>query len=208
MDIRRLVSKRLSWLLVLELWVLTPIVNSQIQGCSIEGIDLLQCLNQDNSSSIDICCKSLNQVVRAGYNCLCSLLAPSIPVLSSPLSLPLSNCLISVPPLSLCQVLAPMPVVIPPVPVENLTQPSAPSQTAPVPSSPTEVQVPLNTRRGDNSTAVAMRPESIEDHVPKLKCNVSKGGLNESANGSDGTRKLLHRSLFLSLALLGCILLA
>ncbi|KAL9410638.1 hypothetical protein AB3S75_044419 [Citrus x aurantiifolia] len=203
MDIRRLVSKRLSWLLVLELWVLTPIVNSQIPGCSIEGIDLLQCLNQDNSSSIDICCKSLNQVVRAGYNCLCSLLAPSIPVLSSPLSLPLSNCLISVPPLSLCQVLAPMPVVIPPVPVENLTQPS---QTAPVSPSPSEVQVPLNTNRADNSTAVTTPPDSMEDHVPNLKCNVSKGGLNESANGSDGTKKLLHRSLFLSLALLGCIL--
>lgn len=126
-------------------------------------------------------------------------------LLSVSLNVPLKS-LIYIPPKN--EVLAPMPVVIPPVPVENLAQPSAPSQTAPVPSSPTEVQVPLNTRRGDNSTAVAMRPESIEDHVPKLKCNVSKGGLNESANGSDGTRKLLHRSLFLSLALLGCILLA
>lgn len=118
------------------------------------------------------------------------------------LNVPLKS-LIYIPPKN--EVLAPMPVVIPPVPVENLTQPS---QTAPVSPSPSEVQVPLNTNRADNSTAVTTPPDSMEDHVPNLKCNVSKGGLNESANGSDGTRKLLHRSLFLSLALLGCILLA
>lgn len=97
-----------------------------------------------------------------------------------------------------------MPVVIPPAPKENLTQPSAPSQTVPVPPSPSGVQVPLNSSRGDNSTAVTTRPESIEDHVPNPKCNVSMGGLNESANGSDGTKILLYRGL---LALLGCILL-
>lgn len=103
MALRRLVSIGLTWVLVFGLCALTPMINSQIQGCSIEVIDLSQCLNQGNSSSIDICCKTLNQVVQAGYSCLCSLAAASFPVLSTPISLPFSNCEISVPPPTLCR---------------------------------------------------------------------------------------------------------
>lgn len=105
MKLKGVVSIKLMCILVLELCALTPMINGQIPGCSIEGINLLQCLNyQVNKSSIEICCKTLTQVVQAGYNCLCSALASSnIPLLNAPISLPFSNCFISVPPLTLCR---------------------------------------------------------------------------------------------------------
>lgn len=85
--------------------ILSPTVKSQIQGCLIQDMDLGLCLNQANINlSINsICCKVLNKVVQTGYNCLCLLVASSLPLLSAPLVLPLSNCYISVPPLTSCR---------------------------------------------------------------------------------------------------------
>lgn len=109
MDSRGMVLIKITWILFLELCVLIPKINSQIPGCSIEGINLLQCLNQGDKTSIETCCKTLTQAVQSGYNCLCSLLASSnIPLLSAPIPLPFSNCFISVPPLTLCRGNAPI----------------------------------------------------------------------------------------------------
>ncbi|KAI9194934.1 hypothetical protein LWI28_010230 [Acer negundo] len=217
MDFRGLNSIKLTWVLVFELCVLTPIVSSQIQGCSMEGIDLLQCLNQYNNSSFssDNCCKALKQIVQAGYSCLCSLLSPTIPLLSSPFSFPLSNCDISVPPLTLCQVLSPMPVVFPPPaasPKELIPPPSAPPEPVSVPpplppsSPPREMVVPSNSTRKNNSTTEATQPQSNADAVPVLCVNNS--GKNQSANGKEETEILSRKNLLLLLALQGFVLLA
>ncbi|CAN0857028.1 hypothetical protein LINGRAHAP2_LOCUS6640 [Linum grandiflorum] len=81
--------------------LLTPTVSSQIQGCSIQGLDIGQCFKP--VSNHESCCKVLNKAVRAGYNCLCLLLGSSDPLLSpSSLSSPLSHCSISVPSLTHC----------------------------------------------------------------------------------------------------------
>ncbi|KAK2647055.1 hypothetical protein Ddye_022250 [Dipteronia dyeriana] len=226
MDFRGLNSIRLTWVLVFEICVLTPIVSSQIQGCSMEGIDLLQCLNQDYNSSfsIDNCCKTLGKVVQAGYDCLCSLLSPSNPLFSTPFSFPLSNCDISVPPLTLCRVLSPMPVVFPPPaanPKELIPPPSAPSEPVfvppplpphlslppPFPSSPPrETVVPSNSTRKNNSTTVATQPQSNANAVPAL--SVNNYGKNQSSNGKEETEILSRKTLLLLLALQGFVLLA
>ncbi|KAK3190086.1 hypothetical protein Dsin_029647 [Dipteronia sinensis] len=216
-------SIRLTWVLVFELCLLTPIVSSQIQGCSMEGIDLLQCLNQDYNSSFstDNCCKTLRKVVQAGYDCLCSLLSPSIPLLSTPFSFPLSNCDISVPPLTLCRVLSPKPVLFPPpaaTPKELIPPPSAPPEPvfvppplpphlSPLPSSPPrEMVVPSNSTRKNNSTTEATQTQSNANAVPAL-C-VNNYGKNQSSNGKEETEILSRKTLLLLLALQGFVLLA
>lgn len=109
MGLRRLqVSFRFTWLLATVLCKLaTTMVNCQMQACSMQDtdIDLGRCFNRGINSSIDIgCCQALNQVVQTGsYNCLCSLLSSSTAVLSKPLLLPLPNCSIYVPSLTLCR---------------------------------------------------------------------------------------------------------
>ncbi|GLU08896.1 hypothetical protein SLE2022_257800 [Rubroshorea leprosula] len=114
MGLRILVSIWFTWLLAILLFALVPLVHSQIQVCSMQNIDLGPCF-QGNGYRPDACCNALNQVIHTGFSCMCSLLVSSLPLATTPISLPLPNCYISLPPLSLCRVLAPMPVVIPPV---------------------------------------------------------------------------------------------
>ncbi|XWS13671.1 hypothetical protein CRYUN_Cryun36dG0058300 [Craigia yunnanensis] len=203
------VSFGFAWLLAIVLCKLAPMANSQIQGCTIQDIDFGQCFNLGVNSSIDIaCCKALNQVVQAGYSCLCSLLSSSIVFLSTPLSLPSSNCNVSVPPLTFCRVLAPMPVVLPPDrPERNLTQPSAPSMDVLVPPPQDLIQVPLNLTEDSNHTEEQRKPHSMENSVPELY--VTNTG-NGTSNDKKKTKILAHQILlFLSLAFqVGCILLA
>ncbi|GER32271.1 lipid-transfer protein [Striga asiatica] len=82
-------------------------VNSQVLGCSLMGIDHQNCLvpsTQRTPFSIGSCCTTLNQVLEAGYYCLCTLLGPSssYPVFSAELQISFSNCYIAVPPLTHC----------------------------------------------------------------------------------------------------------
>ncbi|CAN1193098.1 hypothetical protein LINPERPRIM_LOCUS28162 [Linum perenne] len=93
---------------IMLFYILTSTVTStQIQGCSIQEMDIGPCLKPSDDPFLinSSCCKLLNKVVKSGYNCLCLLLlGSSIPPLSaSAISLPLSNCLISLPPLTHCQ---------------------------------------------------------------------------------------------------------
>lgn len=93
---------------VLLLCFLVPRAKTQMDGggCSVQSMELKQCLNQSNGSMYikDGCCKTLNQIVQAGFNCLCSLIRPSsIEIDIHQLALPLSNCLIFVPSLTLCR---------------------------------------------------------------------------------------------------------
>ncbi|KAJ0034181.1 hypothetical protein Pint_24785 [Pistacia integerrima] len=206
MKLKGVVSTKLACILVLELCALIPKINSQIPGCPIEGINLLQCLNQGNKSSIEICCKPLTQVVQAGYSCLCSVLASSnIPLLNAPILLPFSNCFISVPPLTLCRVLAPMPIVLPPAGPKDRTQPSFPPKNVLLPPPPHEMHLPLNPRTVDNTSTLPRQPHSTESSAPKS--SVFKAG-NESSSGENENKILMLKCLFLCLALHVCILFA
>lgn len=96
----------LTWVSIfLFLFLFPDMVKTQMPGCSFQGLGLEQCLNQGkNSMSIEqSCCIALNQAVQASFHCLCMLLASSKPELTTPLLFPLSNCFISVPPLTQCQ---------------------------------------------------------------------------------------------------------
>ncbi|KAM7488601.1 hypothetical protein LguiB_026085 [Lonicera macranthoides] len=92
-------------------------------GCSIEGIDLKECLDDGKMSVSDSCCRVLNEALQDGFYCFCLVLQSSnSPLLTSPISVPLSNCYISVPSVTQCQ--APMTKQRPPAsPEEELTQP-------------------------------------------------------------------------------------
>ncbi|KAL6970442.1 hypothetical protein U1Q18_030142 [Sarracenia purpurea var. burkii] len=92
---------RPTWVSAFLLLLLLPkMVKTQMEGCSIAGLKLDRCLGP---GSIDSCCGALNEAVRVGFYCLCSLLASSnSPLLSTPLSLPLSDCNLSTPPLAEC----------------------------------------------------------------------------------------------------------
>lgn len=96
---------RFTWVLSLLLFLTFQVASAQIQGCSLLGLDIQECLDQDeNSALIDNCCEALNQAVQAGYYCLCLLLQRfSTPLQGIALSLKLSNCYISVPQLTQCQ---------------------------------------------------------------------------------------------------------
>ncbi|KAK6146053.1 hypothetical protein DH2020_019922 [Rehmannia glutinosa] len=128
----------LIWIAIFHLLVSTSssslTVDSQVQGCSLVGIDFQHCLapsSEKTPLSLDSCCTVLNQALEAGYYCLCSLLGPSgYPVFSTELALSFSNCYISVPPLTHCHVSEPHPVMVAPpivaLPLLNLPTPPAP----------------------------------------------------------------------------------
>lgn len=90
--------------LLLVIFTLFPIATCHFPQCSFEGIDLDACMDQDkNQASFDSCCNALNQMIQAGYYCLCAILGSSSPLISNSLVLPFSNCFISIPPLTHCQ---------------------------------------------------------------------------------------------------------
>ncbi|XVF66651.1 hypothetical protein PTKIN_Ptkin10aG0054000 [Pterospermum kingtungense] len=170
------VSFGFTWLLAIVLCKLATMVNCQMQACSMWDIDLLQCFNRDINSSIDMgCCQALNQVVQIGYNCLCSLLSDFTALLSTPMALPLPNCSKSVPSLTVCGVLAPMPVVLPPdSPERNFPLPSVPSNDVLAPPVQDQIQLPLNLIKDNNHTQE--KPHSVENPKPAG---------NETSNGKE-----------------------
>ncbi|XVE81645.1 hypothetical protein DITRI_Ditri15bG0081800 [Diplodiscus trichospermus] len=185
-----------TWLLATVLFKPAPMANSQRGGCTVQDIDLGRCFSQSVNSSIDIaCCKALNQIVETGYKCLCSLLSSYVALLSTPLLLPLSNCYISVPSLTLCRVLAPMPVMLPPNRLEkNVSQPSVHSMDVVVPPPQGQIEVPLNLTKGSNHTEEQKKPHATENSVPPL---YATGAGNGISNGKKKTKILAHQILLL-----------
>lgn len=91
-------------LLLLIIFTLFPIATCHLPQCSFEGINLDKCMDLDqNQASFDSCCNALNQIIQAGYYCLCAILGSSSPLITNSLVLPFSNCFISIPPLTHCQ---------------------------------------------------------------------------------------------------------
>ncbi|XP_021811864.1 uncharacterized protein LOC110755029 [Prunus avium] len=195
---KRLVFSGISWILAFLLCVSPSAVKTQIPGCSMVGLDLEHCLKPSSGfiSMDDTCCTALNQLVQAGYGCLCSLIAtsPSLPLLGTPLSLPLSNCYISAPPLTQCQVVAPKAEGVPPNgPHEEIAQPSGPTDHRVAPVAPVEVlQAPLNLTSNGNATVL----EAKQPPVTKSTDDIS--------NSEEKTKLHPLPMLLLSLALQAC----
>ncbi|XP_025012752.1 uncharacterized protein LOC112534548 isoform X1 [Ricinus communis] len=191
MGSRKLLPFKFIWIFIFVISVLAPTTESQSQVCSIQGIDLGLCLIQRNSSfSIDgTCCEVLNKVVRAGYNCLCLLLASSFPLLNTPISLPLSNCFIHLPPLTLCQVVAPMPIMFPPNSTNQTNLPSLPPEDMPV-SPPNEMQFSINSTGKNSSTTVATQPPSSKNAdttvspPQEMQVSLNSSGDNSTKNAA------------------------
>ncbi|KAF7806875.1 Large tegument protein like [Senna tora] len=182
------------WLLTfILLCFLIPKAKTQIgeDPCSLLNIDLNKCLNQSNDSIHieDSCCKGLNQIVQAGLNCLCSFLrsSSSLDLFSlTPLPLPFSNCFISLPPLSLCQALGPVTVLLPPdSPKEEQINQSSPPNVVVVPVSPPppqEVVVPSSNLTMDrNSSSVSNAKVDEEDEDGDDGPKLSNGGTFENS---------------------------
>ncbi|PQM33623.1 hypothetical protein Pyn_33977 [Prunus yedoensis var. nudiflora] len=134
----------------------------------------------------DTCCTALNQLVQAGYGCLCSLIAtsPSLPLLGTPLSLPLSNCYISAPPLTQCQVVAPKAEGVPPNgPHEEIAQPSGPTDHRVAPVAPVEVlQAPLNSTSNGNATVSEAKQPSVTKSTDDISNQRGKDQAASTAN--------------------------
>ncbi|KAL3507872.1 hypothetical protein ACH5RR_033254 [Cinchona calisaya] len=206
------------WALTILICLSCQVTNAQIQGCSLLGIDIQECMNPDGSSaSMESCCKTLNHAVQAGYYCLC-LLFRSSPLLSITLSLQLSSCYISVPPLTQCQKSLPIfhtPVTTPepalnnpparPVPVrmppgmpENLMQPSAPDDFM-LPLPPKRDEIPRNRTSVDNSSVTEGQQISSSNLHP-----IPKPGYMKSSGGNK-FKVLSYPRFLLPVALLATI---
>ncbi|XP_021897060.1 uncharacterized protein LOC110814051 [Carica papaya] len=133
-------------------------------------MDLTECLKQSSSFPSDTCCSALNQAVQAGYNCLCLLLALSLrPSSQSLYPLPFQSCYISVPSLTLCRVLTPLPIVLPPNIPKNVGQIPPfvpPNATFNTHAPPTPYPPKLNSTRNITSSTGGSHG-SNENAIPK-----------------------------------------
>ncbi|XP_051129302.1 uncharacterized protein LOC127250185 [Andrographis paniculata] len=179
-------------------------VNSQVEGCSLVGIDVEHCLTpSDNPQfSLDSCCTSLNIVVKAGYYCLCSLLGPSeYSFLNTRLAISFSNCNISIPSITHCQVVEPQPMAMPPPeatvaqPIQMLAPPNLPIGDEFV-HLPPKVEESTTISIGNNSSATttADTNENQSPSLPKLSIPERWGFIQQSNRA--------HRIIMLSTKLL------
>ncbi|XP_050218166.1 uncharacterized protein LOC126668948 [Mercurialis annua] len=212
------IKQFLIWFFIFSLSLQALTTKGQNQVCSLEGIDLGLCLNQGNISfSIDAtCCKVLNKVVRTGYNCLCLLIAQSFPLISTPISLPLSDCFISVPSLTLCKVVAPMPITFPQNSTNHPYQASLPAQDMPVSPPHDHIEFTVNSTANNSSTAPASPPReensgniaATQPQSDKITCPETplfKQKNEKSKGGNKANSILLHQNLLVFLALFLCI---
>ncbi|KAK4733050.1 hypothetical protein R3W88_007311 [Solanum pinnatisectum] len=165
-------------ILLLFTFTLFPIATCHLPLCSFEGINLEKCMDPDkNQASFDSCCNALNQVIQAGYYCLCAILGSSSPLITNSLVLPFSNCFISIPPLTHCQEpkakVSPVQEMRPPPsrPIPIFWHPKSPNEPPPLPlpSVPKDLVLPLppnmddipvlNSARHDNVTIYSLFPE-------------------------------------------------
>nr|XP_009769227.1 PREDICTED: leucine-rich repeat extensin-like protein 3 [Nicotiana sylvestris] len=192
---------------------LLPIATCHLPQCSFQGIDLEQCLDQGKSqASFDSCCNALNQVIQAGYYCLCAILGSSSPLITTSLVLPLSNCFISIPPLTQCQapqaMFSPVQEMKPPPsrPVPIFLPPKEPPPS-PLPSVPKDLVLPLPPNMDDipvlNSTRDDKNNPSIQSPAilgsrPAPESKIPNKDENLTSFGGDNKKFLLYaRVVFL-----------
>nr|XP_009606468.1 uncharacterized protein LOC104100831 [Nicotiana tomentosiformis] len=209
--------KYFTWALatMLFLAILFPTATCHLPQCSFQGIDLEQCLDQGKSpASFDSCCNALNQVIQEGYYCLCALLGSSSPLITTSLVLPLSNCFISIPPLTQCQapqaIVSPVQEMKPPPSRAVPIFPKVPKEPppSPLPSMPKDLVLPLppnmdcipvlNSTRDDKNNPSIQSPAILGSrHVPESK--IPNKDENLTSFGGDIKKSLLYAGVVLLL---------
>ncbi|KAK4361671.1 hypothetical protein RND71_020623 [Anisodus tanguticus] len=191
---------------LLVIFTLFPIATCHLPQCSFEGINLEKCMDQGKNTpnSFDSCCNALNQVIQAGYYCLCAILGSSSPLLKNSLVMPLSNCFIAIPPLTQCQALEAM---VPPVqemkpppsrPIPVFWPPNLPKvpPPSPLPSMPRDLMLPLPPNMDDIPVMNSTRHDhSVTIQSPDLKIPCKEGYL--TSFGGDNKKNLLSARFFL-----------
>ncbi|KAJ9182139.1 hypothetical protein P3X46_006165 [Hevea brasiliensis] len=183
MGLRKLVPLRLVWVFAFVVCVLAPTIESQIQGCSIQGFDMGLCLNQRNRSfSNDILAPLPIVFPPNGPN---EPTQPSLPPNGVPVSLPYG-------------------IQVPLKSTGNnnfaATQPS--SAIADVLVSPPQ-EIPASS----NTASAAIQPHSTSSENASPKSTLYKE--NETSKGRDKAKIMLFHSLLIfSLAFHCCVILA
>lgn len=92
----------LHYIWIITLMLVIRVVNPEVEGCTLVGLDLQNCLFP-STQTLESCCKALDRALEAGCYCLRSLLDPSnFPTLRAELALSFSICYISLPSLTHC----------------------------------------------------------------------------------------------------------
>ncbi|KMS97637.1 hypothetical protein BVRB_5g125190 isoform B [Beta vulgaris subsp. vulgaris] len=202
MDLRVMICVNLALASILLSCILPQKVGSQNPGCSLQGLQLDKCFNQEGEYIFfEPCCRAINQAFRVGFHCLCSILSTNSPQFTTLFSLSLSSCYIMVPPLTMCRDLGTMPISLP-LPPNNSTEEIRTEQQNPlVQKHPTPTQatgVPLDPTRTGNYTAVERQPHQRKNATSML--HVVENGINNlSSAGSQATDLFCFRCLLLSL---------
>ncbi|KAL3505949.1 hypothetical protein ACH5RR_031331 [Cinchona calisaya] len=135
------------------------LASAQIQGCTLQAYAFKNALIKIIILPQWTLLAAKPRTVKASYYCLCLLLRSATPGLCITLSLQLSSCYISIPPLTQCQKL---------LPADDLMKPSAPNDFM-VPLNPERDEIPLiNSTLIDNAMIVAGQPTSISNVHPNL----------------------------------------
>ncbi|KAL7081113.1 hypothetical protein ACP275_14G019100 [Erythranthe tilingii] len=200
-------------------------LNYRVEGCSLVGIDLQNCL-VPNPKTIDSCCTVLNQAIKAGYYCICSLLSLSnnnnnnyyyyynnyynnnYPFIANEIALSFSNCYLSLPPLTHCHE-PPRPIVSTAPPVAALAPPFNPVLVPPELPRGDGPFVPNLPRKGntDNPPLNNLNSSIVGSSVPKTSIQYERSDRVKS-DGVD-VKMLMHsRKLFMVVitTVLACIL--
>nr|XP_021861036.1 uncharacterized protein LOC110800059 [Spinacia oleracea] len=185
---------------------------SQDLGCSFESLHLDKCLNQQGEYVfLEPCCRALNQALRVGFHCLCSVFMTDAPQLTTIFSLSLSaGCYIMVPPLTMCRDLGTTPISLPippnSPPKEISTAQQTPLVPLPPPPPPQEIGGSLDPNTPNaNSTVVEQQQQPHPSKNATSTLHVVENQNNVSSSGSQETSSFLlpHLLVFLSCLFLG-----
>ncbi|KAM7280389.1 hypothetical protein ACFE04_007523 [Oxalis oulophora] len=163
--------------------------NYHFDGCSIEEIEIKKCLHQgEGTFFIDPCCKALNQAIEVGFHCLCSLVASCVHLPSYPISLELTNCQISAPPLAFCHKLPAVPVMFPPMRPKELNTFRPPPATY----EPDPFQWNLTSPEARN------KQRTFQNSTPEINFPNER---NVASSGGDKSKALSHQNFFIYISM-------
>ncbi|XP_021716951.1 uncharacterized protein LOC110684827 [Chenopodium quinoa] len=186
MVLRVMMRVKLALVITLLLCVLPLGIESQSLGCSLQGLQLDKCLNQEGQYVfLEPCCRALNQALRVGFHCLCSVFMTDAPQLTTIFSLSFSSCYITVPPFTMCRDLGTMPISLPIPPNSSAKDIQTAQQTPLLRQSPPpqaiDGQLGLSTTIA-NSTAVEQQSHLTKNVTSTL--HVVENGNNVPSSGS------------------------
>ncbi|KAK9664324.1 hypothetical protein RND81_14G033400 [Saponaria officinalis] len=168
---------------LLAILILSVCVNgivSENLGCSFQGLQLDRCLNQNGEYIfLEPCCRALNLALRAGFHCLCFVLATNTPEFTTLFSWSMSSCYISVPPMTVCRDLGTMPITlpVPPYTPPKELRSAQTNQQVPVSPPPQPVDVSSISSSSKNSSNAVKSPANLSKNGTQI-LHVSEEGKN------------------------------